>query len=186
MAASNAWLAMTEAFAQLPQTTAMDWISLDAIRHEALRAGAAYWGRLRGERPWPSREELNLREMASFVRFMSLVRVIDDGADFEHRIVGDAMAQLFTVPIQNKRFSEIAKTAPVLIEKAAFSLRKVLATRSPLALRERGSDSDLLLEPAELIILPLGRSADVIDHMLCFAFRGARVARADRHGAPGA
>lgn len=158
----------------LPQHTIMEWITLDAVRLEPLRQAAAYWNRQRGKRPWPSREELKLRDMAGFASHLSLVRVIDDGADFEHRIVGDVMVRAFSVPIQNRRFSEIAVEAPELIEKSSRAFKRVLETRAPFALRQQTGHERLSVRfvEAEMIFLPLGRSAEVIDHIAVFGCHG--------------
>lgn len=159
----------------LPSNTVIDWITPDDIQHETLRSAAAYWTQLRGDRPWPSREELNFRDMARFVPYMSLVRVIGDGADFEHRIVGDVIVRAFAVPIQNRRFSEIARDAPVLIGNSFRLFRKVLETRAPVAARRQTglSREEVAFMYAEMIYLPLGHTTDCINHIIAFGFHEA-------------
>jgi hypothetical protein len=156
----------------LPPNTVIDWITLDAIQSEPLRLGAAYWNRLRGERPWPSRDELSIRDMSRFAHYMSLVQVIDDGADFLHRIVGHAMVCAFSVPIQNRRFSEIAVDAPKLIQNSFLIFRRVLETRAPVTLCQyAGHDiRQMVYMRGERVLLPLGRTSEHIDHILAFGY----------------
>lgn len=159
----------------LPSNTIIDWIALEAIQFEALRSAAAYWNRLRGERPWPSRDELSIREMSRFAHYMSLVQVIDDGADFLHRIVGHAMVCAFSVPIQNRRFSEIAVDAPELIHNSFLIFRKVLETRAPVAVcHQAGHDiRQMAYMSGERVLLPLGRTSNHIDHIVAFGHNQA-------------
>jgi hypothetical protein len=164
---------MTYATPLLAPNTNIEWIPPDAVQHAPLCAAAAYWNRLRGDRSWPSREELSFRDMARLAPYMSLVRVIDDGADFEHRVVGDHMVCAFSVPIQNRRFSDIAVDAPGLIEISFQVFRKVLETRAPVAVRletDHGG-AEMVYARAVNIHFPLGRTEDCIDHIVVFGIR---------------
>ena len=152
------------------QATALEWLSLDQVKEAPLRAAVAYWSAIRGDRLFPSRNDLKLRDMGGLLPYMSLVTVIDGGADFEHRIVGDAVVRAFSVPIQNRRFSEIALQAPTLIEVSFWLFRKVVETRAPLAYLQR-TQSDtfkLVYTLAEMALLPLGRSDEAVDHVVAF------------------
>jgi hypothetical protein len=169
---------MTSVTMPLPQHPVFKWIALDQIQHEVLRSAAAYWTSLRGSRPWPAREELNFRDMASFLPHMSLVRVIDDGADFEHRFVGDSMVQAFHVPVQFRRFSEIAADAPKMVEAAFTAFRKVLETRSPIAWQQHigHAVNYMVYIDGEIVLFPLGRTDLSIDHILAVGMHEAHVA----------
>jgi hypothetical protein len=158
----------TSAF--MPQTSIFDWVGLDQLESAPLRVAAAYWHSIRGPRLFPAREDLKARDMAGILPYMSLVKVIDGGADFEHRIVGDVMVRAFSVPIQNRRFSEIAQEAPELIEVSFMLFRKPLETRAPVAWRQRtGHDAiHTAFTESEIVLLPLGRSPDAIDHIVGF------------------
>jgi len=152
----------------LPPNTIIEWVTLDEIQCEALRAGTAYWNKLRCGRPWPSRDELNFRDMAKFLPYMALLRVIDGGADFEHRFVGDVMVRAFSVPIQNRRFSEIGVDAPSLIRNSFLIFRRVLQTRAPVfALQRIGHDvREVVYMYGERALLPLGCTSDSIDYVI--------------------
>jgi len=150
------------------------WLCPAELTQRETRAAYAYWIALKGDRPWPAREDLKLRQMASLVPYMALVKVLDGGADFEHRIVGDAMVCAFSVPIQNRRFSDIAVDAPVLIEGSLALFRKALACREPLAWQQRVLDDSVFINTpySEMLLLPFGQTAEAIDHIAAFGVQG--------------
>jgi hypothetical protein len=148
--------------------TAFTWLDLDDITAEPLRAGVAWWRATRGERTYPAREELSPRQMIATLPYMSLLKVIDGGADFEHRIVGDVMVQAFNLPIQNRRFSAIAEDAPAFIASCFELFRKVVDTGVPLAWLSRSDPESraIMFTQREIVLLPLGRG--YVDHILGF------------------
>jgi hypothetical protein len=154
----------------MPHTSIFDWVELDQLRSAPLRVGVAYWQAIRGNRLFPAREDLKARDIAGILPNMSLVRVIDGGVDFEHRIVGDAMVRAFSVPIQNRRFSEIEWDAPKLIEVSLWLFRKVVETRAPMAWRQRTGQeaTHIVFTDSEVVLLPLGQSKDTVDHIVSF------------------
>jgi len=154
----------------LPQGRKITWIEPQALAQRETQAAYAYWRRLRGPRRWPARQEMKLREAAALLPYMSLVKVIAGGADFEHRIVGDTMVQAFSVPIQNRRFSDIAADAPMLIESSLVLFRKVVALGEPIAWRQRVVRDELriICVEAEMVLLPFGADDDGIDHIAAF------------------
>lgn len=143
-----------------------EWLTPDTVAQAPLKTGVAWWRAARGNRPYPSKQDLHPRQMSSLLPYMSLVKVIDDGADFEHRIVGDVMVQSFTVQLQKRRFSEIAKDAPVFIERCFSFFRMVVETGAPVGWRSSGDYASCraVISPGEVVLLPLGRSK--VDHIL--------------------
>lgn len=161
----------------IPHSSIIEWVPLDHLRGEPLRVAAAYWTMIRGERCFPARDDLRARAMSGILPYMSLVRVIDGGADFEHRIVGDVMVRAFTVPIQNRRFSDIATEAPELIELSFRLFRKAVEQRAPVAWRQRtGREAThTIFTDSEILLLPLGKTDEVVDHILGFGTHEAKV-----------
>jgi hypothetical protein len=151
----------------LPASTKFTWLTLDMLEAQPTRAGAAYWRSLCRGRRFPSRNDLKPRELASLLPYISLINVIDGGADFVHRIVGDVIVQAFDVPIQHRRFSEIAEDAPNFIARSLPQFRKVVDTGAPVAWSSlSGHDvTNVVFTYGEMLLLPLG-SGNTVDHIL--------------------
>ena len=154
------------------------WRSLDDIESGRLRDGLEHWNGLRGERRWPTRADLKLRNIKTLLPYIALVQVIDDGADFEHRIVGDALVQAFAVPVQNRRFSDIAWDAPEFMAAAFDIFRHTLVAGEPLTwlVETRAGATNPAFFRVEFLLMPLGDTEDRIDHLLVFGVREARLA----------
>ena len=153
----------------------VEWIAPAELRNPDIRSGYAYWDSLRGGNKWPSRHDLDLRELGSAATYMALLKVIDGGNDFEHRITGNAVVQAFNVAIQRRRFSEIADQAPHLIAHSLPIFRRVVQDGAPLAWRQRnGLDaSPEIYTDSEVVLLPLGESE--VDHVLGFAVHSSNL-----------
>ncbi len=119
----------------------------------------------------PARKDLNLRKIGAFLRNMALVRVIGGGEDFEYRIVGDAHVTAFRIHLQNRTLCEIEREAPVAAEGFRTLYQKVVATRSPLALRIHviAQPVHTTFRCAEAVLLPFGDSNGGVDHVATFS-----------------
>lgn len=152
----------------MPEKTDFEWLSLDQVESAPARRGIAIWHSLRGKRRFPSRKDLKPREIASIMQHMSLIKVINGGEDFENRFVGDAVVRAHEVPIEHRRFSDIAADTPVLIERLLPLFRKVVDTGEPLAYRGRtGHDlARVVYSDFEGALLPLGENDAAVDHVI--------------------
>ena len=159
----------------VPQSSIIDRKSADELDSPVLRAGVAYWRTIRGDRPFPRREDLRPRDIQGLLPYMALLKVIGGGEDFEHRIVGDILVQAFAVPMQNRRFSEIEIEAPELMASCYPLFREVVNTRAPVAWRHKtGHDNtDFVFVDSEVVLLPLGTT--VVDHVLVFEVHWSRI-----------
>jgi hypothetical protein len=146
-------------------------ITLEALENPIVRRGADYWLSLRGTKCFPARDDVNLREIGSILSHMMLITVIEGGADFELRVVGDAIAWALRVPVHKRRLSDIGSEAPKFAERNFKFYRSVVESRMPLAIRTNfGLDSpELKFTNVEAAVLPLGPREDVVDHLLAFA-----------------
>lgn len=154
----------------LPDETVLEFFPLDSVETPALRAAAEYWQRLRGARRFPSRNELNPSGFASAMRHMALVRVIDGGADFEYRIVGDSLASSFSVPLHNRKLGELRTSAASTVAVIGGVYRRCLGDREPLVMRGvtgRNARTSMFTH-FEALVLPLGEAE--IDHLLTFMY----------------
>lgn len=163
---------------RIPKTSTFVWLSPDEIKHASLRFAHQYWTQIRKERLFPAREDMRTRDIAGLLPYISLVKVIDGGADFEHRVVGDVVVRGFDVPIQNRRFSDIAAEAPKMIETALGLFRQAVESRAPLAWRQiTGRDTaHIVFNEAEMVLLPLGKDDSSVDHVVCFTAHASSVA----------
>ena len=117
----------------VPERTDFERFSLDAVESAPTRRGIAIWRLLRASRRFPAHDDLELKDIADIMPYMSLVAVIDGGKDFENRFVGDAVVRAHDVPIRHRRFSDVAKDMPTLMEGLLPLFRKVVETGEPLA-----------------------------------------------------
>jgi hypothetical protein len=101
---------------------------------------------------------------------MMLIKVIDGGADFDLRVVGDAVVWALRFPVHQRRLSDIGTNAPAFAERNFKFYRSVVENRAPLAIRTHfgPNSSELRFTNVEAAILPLGPSDDVVDHLLAF------------------
>jgi hypothetical protein len=151
--------------------TSFEVVKLDELESPIVKQGANYWHALRGTRRYPARRELHPRDFATILRNTLLVRVIDAGADFEFRIVGDAQARTYALPFAGKRLSEFASsdTAYCYVLKGLFG--HVAEHGEPVAVRGNMGNvsSKVQFSYCESIFLPLGESDDAVDHLLGFS-----------------
>ena len=154
----------------LPDETTLEFFPFDSSQNPVLRGAAEYWKRLRGTRRFPSREELMPSRFSSALRHMALVRVIDGGADFEYRIVGERLAGAFSVPLQFRKLGEINTTAPTTAAVIGRVYRRSLQSGEPTGVRgATGRNSrTATFTHFEALILPMGAVKSEIDHLLTF------------------
>ncbi len=150
-------------------TTASDprrQIAVDDVRNPMLCGAIALWNAKRGERLFPARGDLTFRAMAPFARNAVLLRVLDGGAEFEFRLVGDAVTQAKGRSFQGMTLTEAAP----LVEDHTGSMRRayqaVCGERRPTAFR--GWTGPAIGQPVfrESVYLPLGEDGQTVDHIL--------------------
>jgi hypothetical protein len=153
-----------------PERTHYEIVPLDALHSPVLLQGVAYWRQLCGTRLFADREEVDPRKIAPALSNVILARVIDSGADFEFRIIGDEVRRAYPSPLCNRLLSDIADDLPELAEKLSLVYRRVIETRRPFAVRTFvGLDHpEVKFSQAEAVHLPLG-AGDVVDHVLTLA-----------------
>ena len=146
-------------------------IGLKDAESAPVRQGIAYWRRIRGSRRFPSRSDVAPREIASILRHAVLMRVVDNGADYEYRIVGDAHTVAHGFCMQGKLLSQMDEHAPgygavlrtiyepVVSQRVAFGLRGWIA---------RGEEEPEFIH-SESVFLPLGPEDETVDHILNFS-----------------
>ena len=146
-------------------------VPLASIENSILIQAAAYWKRLSAGRRFPARTDVTPRELANLMRYTALLKVIDGGADYEYRVVGDAYVMAHGVSFQGKRWSDIGLFSPRFHRMVKPTYDSVVETGEPLATRgwiSRASGSGEQIY-SECIYLPLGKDETTVDHLLIFA-----------------
>jgi hypothetical protein len=146
-------------------------IELDSIESPIVRAGLAYWQKLRAGRKFPSRSDIQPRDMKDLLKNVMLLRVIGDCEDYEYRILGDAhlLAHGFTTwPDKLSRVEEYRPGYNKIL-KSVFDM--VVKPGSPYALRgwiETGQNFPPFMY-SENLLLPIGPNSVTVDHVLNFS-----------------
>jgi hypothetical protein len=151
-------------------------IPLSDVDNATLLGAFALWNGLRGDGKFPSRNTVSPRVMKPILRYTSLLRVLDGGADYEYRIVGDAYVMAHGHSFQGKRWSELGAVAPGFQNTFKPIYDQVVQSGEPLALRgwlERGGRPGSVIF-CEYLLLPLGEADGGVDHILNVAVYGRR------------
>jgi hypothetical protein len=146
-------------------------ISLDAIESPIVLQGLVYWRKLRGDRPYPARKDMTPREMSPLLRNIVLLRLTDDGQDYEYRIVGDAHVISHGFSMQGLRVSDVDKFSPGYGPVLKSLYDRAVRRRDAYAFRgwmERG-DTNKQYIYSESVFMPLGPDDGTIDHVLNFS-----------------
>jgi hypothetical protein len=142
-------------------------INPSEVQNPLTRKALDKWNRLRGTRRFPSRRDAAPRELSSLLRNIALVRVIQGGADFEFRILGDAIIQSQTGLQAGMTVNELEEMYPGYGALFRTLYQLVCDTRDPHAYRgfyERTADKRSFFH--ESLMLPLGDDDGIVDHIL--------------------
>jgi hypothetical protein len=150
-----------------PDTVTAVEIGLAQLASRPVREGLDYWQALRRGRPYPTREEISPRAMRTFLRHTCLIRSLEDGKDFEYRIVGDAHVEAYGFHIQGLRLSAMDPLVPGHAPRLAQIYNAMLRRAASLALRGWAMRGTARFYH-ESVFLPVGPSAGAVDHILNF------------------
>lgn len=153
-------------------------IPVAEVQNPLLLRGLTLWERLRGSRPFPSRNDMSPRLFAGLLRNTLLVRVTGD--DFEFRIVGDAIVTAQGASFQSLTTAQIDERLPGYGHMLHRAYSMIVADAAPSAFRgwfERKADGRAFFH--ESLGLPLGTDG-VVDHLLIlgvYAYNDAQALR---------
>jgi hypothetical protein len=135
---------------------------VDPLLHQAL----SVWNEHKGAARFPARDTMTPRAMAPFLRNIVLVRVLENGKDYEFRIVGDAIVQVQGGAFQGLTLTEIDAKLPGYGTSLRLLYDQLVAAGEPHAYRGHVPDGPVKRAFAhETLLLPLGTDA-AIDHIL--------------------
>jgi hypothetical protein len=137
-------------------------------RNAIIKSAVDYWQSLCGQRQFPARSNLTLRGIAAFLRFSVIVSVIDNGADYEFRYVGEAHRQAFKTYFRGIRVSQVEAAAPGFGGMLRATYERVRLTGVPFIISGpidlESPDSNLPYH--ETAFFPLGVDDSAVDHVL--------------------
>lgn len=137
------------------------------VQTAQLRKGLALWQELRGTRLFPSRGQMSPRALGPLLRNTILIKVLDEGREFQVRIIGDAIVAVQNDPVQGLTTAEIDKLLPGFGKLLHKNYSVVCTTKAPIARRGlflREADERAFYR--EHLMLPLGETDEAVDHIV--------------------
>lgn len=166
-----AFPAVADAVSQGLISLSMAEVSADPVMCE----GYNYWRSLRRGRKFPARADITPRGLNKMLRHTALIAVLDQGADYEYRIVGDACVLAHGYSPQGQRWSALDTHDSLYARQCKKIYDTVVHSGQPAAAGgfiarkffEPQSSADLL--HCLLLCLPLGEASAQVDYLITFA-----------------
>ena len=142
--------------------------SVEKARNPLVKIGVDYWQSRCEQSRFPARDKLTLRGMAPFLHLAVIVAVVDNGADYEYRYVGESQRQAFGTYFKGLRVTQIEAAVPELGAILRSAYEQVRSTGVPLLVQGLVDHEppDPQLRYHETAFLPLGISDAAVDHLL--------------------
>jgi len=162
----------------LPAESAGEIIAIDKLETAPVRSAIAYWRGLSGTRRFPAKAEIVPRALGGLLHNVILIRVLEDGLDYEYRIVGNALVLGFSENFAGRRVSDIIASAPKFGLGLRLLYEMVRTSGEPLGYRGRvGRDmKGAEFDCHENVLLPFGPGERAVDHLLVVSVIGPRAA----------
>jgi len=139
------------------------------VQTAPLRRGLALWQDLRGARLFPARARMSPRALGTLLRHTILIKVLDNGAEFQIRIIGDAIMAVHSDPIQGLTMAEINTMLPGYGDMLHQLYSKCCEIKRPLAFRgEFRREPDQRVFHREHLLVPLGEADEAVDYLISF------------------
>lgn len=147
------------------------FLSLDEIESPVLKGGVAYWRSLREGRRYPARSAVTPRGLGPLMRNTLLIGVLDGGADYRFRIVGDAPIAALGRNFQGVCLSEMDATGNMRGVTCRKLYAGVVESGEPAAIRGCMASNIRQRFPiqCEGVFLPLGPDDGTVDFILGFS-----------------
>jgi len=149
----------------IPDNSSGEIVEFERLEATVPRQAAARWKSLTGARRFPLAPDSVL---AVVPHNAIVVRVIDDGADYEYRSVGDALVEGFQEDFSGRLLSDIIVTTPRFGIGLRMLYEMVRHSGEPLYYRGWvGADMPgAKFVYYESAVLPFGRDEAGVDHIL--------------------
>jgi len=143
-------------------------VRLDEIASPIIHEGLAYWRSKCAGRPFPSRADINPAEIKRLLPNVILARMIDDGRDYEFRIVGEATVTAHGFNSLNTRVSDLDKHVRGYTAMMMDLFGRIRRSGRPFAAKGTLVHLDRGFKQYESLYMPLGPDEKTIDHMIAF------------------
>ena len=149
-------------------------ISTEELRTEPVQYCWNYWSLLRAGRPYPRRSEISPREMAPILRNVAIFAALENGAQFEPRIIGDFFVHRHGASSDNalESFEQEHPGFSLALRRVFLHVAKSqepIALRGSAQLSPDGSPTPWGTLIHETLCLPLGEPGVAISHILLCA-----------------
>lgn len=141
-------------------------IPIDEISSPLVLTALKLWDERRGDRKFPSRDDLSPRALGGYLKNIMLYRLIGAAEDFEIRIMGDAAVYAYGSCYQGMKMRDINRLRPGMGDIVARVCSSVLNRRAPLAFKGRLSAGECAIINQEIVFLPVGPIDTLVDHIL--------------------
>jgi hypothetical protein len=162
--------------AAFPEETRAEIVPLEGMVSPVVCQGIAYWQRLRGEHPYPARDDIRIRDIPGLLKSMVVAKALDGGADFALNIVGDEVCRCYRARLIHRRMSEVFAELPNTVQRWLPIYRRVFLTGVPIAVVvDVGLEMpEINFTHAETVCLPLGPPGEAPDYIATFAQHTSR------------
>lgn len=144
-------------------------IDIDDLRAPELLQGYELWNMGRGRRLFPARDQMSPRRLGRLLRHIVLVRVLDDGREFQIRVAGDGVIAAHVEPLVGLTTAEVDTLLPGYGSGLHQLYSHVYTTKAPIAFRgliHREPDNKPFNR--EHLLVPLGETDHMVDHLISF------------------
>ncbi len=147
---------------------------LHQVVHAALPSEAApplhsllaLWESRRAGRDVPSRQDIDVLELRPWLGWLTVMDMVDDGADFVYRVFGTSQAAQIGMDLTGRR----ASTCPAVTPSFLRNLREAAATARPIfGTRVVEISARGYAYRWQRLILPLTRQTEAIDTFMILA-----------------
>jgi hypothetical protein len=155
-----------------PEQSVVALVAYDAVENAITRTAASYWTALKGNRVLPARAQLAPRDMRAILSNVVLLRVVDDGRDYEYRIAGQAFVWAYSAPFGGLFLSDVEAANPEHGERMRALYEHVRSTAAPIGLQGwigRNLPQARFIYH-ETVLLPFGDDSARVDHILIASF----------------
>lgn len=139
------------------------------LRAARLTEAYAYWESKRGERPMPSRRDIDPVEIPALLPYVTLIDVLSDPLDFRYRLIGTEVRNISEGNYAGKRFSELPSKGRGSV--IWDTCEQTVLARSPFSQSPPYAGPEQSLRDCENLLLPLsedGAQVNMIFRVISF------------------